>query len=48
MKREVILDRIQGKVAERGTHRELISHDGPYRRLIEERDQQEADAADLD
>ena len=42
----IVLER--GKVAERGTHRELISHDGPYRRLIEERDQQEADAADLD
>ena len=42
----IVLER--GKVAERGTHRELMSHDGPYRRLIEERDQQEADAADLD
>ena len=42
----IVLER--GKVAERGTHRELISHDGPYRRLIEERDQQEAEAADLD
>ena len=42
----IVLER--GKVAERGTHRELISHDGPYRRLIEERDRQEADAADLD
>ncbi len=42
----IVLER--GKVAERGTHRELISHDGPYRRLIEERDQQEADVADLD
>ncbi len=42
----IVLER--GKVAERGAHRELISHDGPYRRLIEERDQQEADAADLD
>lgn len=42
----IVLER--GKVAERGTHRELISHDGPYRRLIEERDEQEADAADLD
>ena len=42
----IVLER--GKVAERGTHRELISHDGPYRRLIEERDRQEADAANLD
>ena len=29
-----------GKVAERGTHRELIKHDGAYRRLIEEREQE--------
>ena len=42
----IVLER--GKVAERGTHRELISHDGPYRWLIEERDRQEADAANLD
>ena len=28
----------KGKVAERGTHRELMQHDGPYRRLIEERE----------
>ena len=27
----------KGKVAERGTHREMIRHDGPYRRLIEDR-----------
>ena len=33
----IVLDR--GKVAERGTHRELIQHDGPYRRLIEEQEQ---------
>ena len=32
----------KGKVAERGTHRELIQHDGPYRRLIEEREAEEA------
>ena len=42
----IVLER--GKVAERGTHRELIAHDGPYRRLIEERDQQEADGGSLD
>ena len=31
----IVLDR--GKVMERGTHREMIEHDGAYRRLIEER-----------
>ncbi len=31
----VVLNR--GKVVERGTHREMMQHDGPYRRLIEER-----------
>ena len=30
----------KGKVAERGTHRELMQHDGPYRRLIEEREKE--------
>ena len=35
----IILEK--GKVAERGTHRELIQHDGPYRRLIEEREAEE-------
>ena len=29
-----------GFVVERGTHREMIQHDGPYRRLIEERSQE--------
>ena len=42
----IVLER--GKVAERGNHRELMTHDGPYRRLIEERDQQEAESAGLD
>ena len=32
----------KGKVAERGTHRELVQHDGPYRRLIEDREAEEA------
>ncbi len=34
----VVLDR--GKVVERGTHREMLQHDGPYRRLIEDRDKE--------
>ena len=41
----IVLER--GKVAERGTHRELIAHDGPYRRLIEERDRMEANEESL-
>ncbi|MBR3457147.1 MAG: ATP-binding cassette domain-containing protein, partial [Selenomonadaceae bacterium] len=35
----IVLSR--GKIVERGTHREMIGHDGPYRRLIEEREQEE-------
>ena len=31
----------QGNIVERGTHREMILHDGPYRRLIDERSEQE-------
>ena len=31
----------QGNVVERGTHREMSLHDGPYRRLIDERSEQE-------
>ena len=34
----IVLDR--GKVVERGTHREMMRHDGPYHRLIEERDKE--------
>ncbi len=29
-----------GKIVERGTHREMVKHDGPYRRLIEEREEE--------
>ena len=42
----IVLDR--GKVAERGTHRELIEHDGAYRKLIEEREQEDNDEPTLD
>ena len=34
----IVLDR--GVVVERGTHREMIQHDGAYKRLIEERSQE--------
>ena len=34
----IVLER--GVVVERGNHREMIQHDGPYRRLIEERSQE--------
>ena len=30
-----------GEVVERGTHSEMVKHDGPYRQLIEEREQEE-------
>ena len=36
----IVLER--GKVVERGSHREMIKHDGPYRRLVEEREQEES------
>ena len=28
-----------GKIVERGTHKEMVKHDGPYRQLIEEREE---------
>ena len=38
----------KGNVAERGAHRDLINHDGPYRRLIEEREREENGEETLD
>ncbi|MBO6210620.1 MAG: NHLP family bacteriocin export ABC transporter peptidase/permease/ATPase subunit [Schwartzia sp.] len=38
----------KGKVAERGTHREMMMHDGPYRRLIEEKEREPQGEATLD
>jgi ABC-type bacteriocin/lantibiotic exporter with double-glycine peptidase domain len=35
----IVLER--GAVVERGTHREMMQHDGPYRHLIEERESEE-------
>ena len=35
----IVLDK--GQIAERGTHREMMKHDGAYRRLIEERETEE-------
>ena len=32
-----------GQIAERGTHREMIRHDGPYKRLIDERKSEETE-----
>ncbi len=36
-----------GKIAERGTHRDMMQHDGPYRRLIEERESEEQENVEL-
>ena len=38
----IVLDK--GRIVERGTHREMIQHDGAYRRLIEEREQEEMES----
>jgi ABC-type multidrug transport system fused ATPase/permease subunit len=38
----------KGKVAERVTHREMMTHDGPYRRLIEEKERETQGEATLD
>ena len=37
-----------GVVVERGTHRDMIQHDGPYRRLIEERSNEGDNISDFD
>lgn len=36
----------KGKIVERGTHREMIGHDGPYLQLITEQEQAEMDDMD--
>ena len=36
----------QGQVVERGTHREMLGHDGPYKRLIEERESESQETVD--
>ena len=40
----IVLSR--GKIVERGTHREMIGHDGPYLQLITEQEQSEMDNMD--
>ena len=35
----IVLD--HGVIVERGTHRDMVRHDGPYRRLIEERERED-------
>ncbi|MBQ9377774.1 MAG: NHLP family bacteriocin export ABC transporter peptidase/permease/ATPase subunit [Schwartzia sp.] len=42
----IVLDK--GKIAERGSHRALMTHDGPYRRLIEEKERGTQGEAALD
>lgn len=40
----IVMDR--GKIVERGNHRTMIQHDGPYRRLIEERGNAEMESVE--
>ena len=40
----IVMDR--GKIVERGNHRRMIQHDGPYRRLIEEREHEEMESVE--
>lgn len=40
----IVMDR--GKIVERGNHRRMIEHDGPYRRLIEEREHEEMESVE--
>ena len=40
----IVLD--HGKVVERGTHRDMVQHDGPYHHLIEERDAENGESLD--
>ena len=42
----IVMER--GKVVERGEHREMIKHNGPYRRLIEERNDEETKNDEID
>lgn len=42
----IVLER--GKVVERGRHAEMMKHDGPYRRLIEERSKQDTEVEKTD
>ena len=40
----IVMDR--GKIVERGNHRTMVLHDGPYRRLIEEREHEEMESVE--
>ena len=40
----IVMDR--GKIVERGNHRTMVQHDGPYRRLIAEREHEEMESVE--